>query len=385
MKNEKAKERVHNTVTRGIPPSQVAQSIERLRRVDARDKGRRRSKKRQAKLSTSADVADAFLKCTFQPKLTEDALIKGIDEQKFQSDFYQSLSQLVVKYGVEEETEIGSEFPYNVVKSLCHVLKQLKRRSYGFTDMCLMEHDGDIFFARRKQYDTGRTLYYIPIVPLYKMLKSSEKRKCALLLLSVVSYLYRVADLPYYRQESSYLFDMYNFVGEWQEDAVEDIDPQFLHEERQSKVIGDIMEKKIANSENLKHLKARVDAFKIKDEFDQKCHDIAVRCLDLMRDYPNSRYDSKVDCPEYVDEDGEIIVGFDQIVSFCADNRGIIFNDLFRFVNDQIADYCALEEPTIFIPMDGREIEGNNLDFEERLFALIEDLIFQLDEFRNIK
>lgn len=385
MKNEKAKERVHDTVTRRVQTSQVAQSIERLRTVDARDTGHRRSKKRQAKLSTSADVADAFLKCTFQPKLTEDALIKGIDEQKFQSDFYQSLSLLTVKYDVEEETEIGAEFPYNVIKSLCHVLKQLKRRSYGFTDMCLMEHDGDIFFARRKQYDTGRTLYYLPVVPLYKMLKSSEKRKCALLLLSVTSYLYRIADLPYYRQGGSYLFDMYSFVGEWQEDAVEDIDPQFLHEERQSKVIGDIMEKKMAKSENLKHLKARIDAFKIKDDFDQKCHDIAVRCLDLMRDYPNSRYNRKVDCPEYVDEDNEIIVGFDQIVSFCADNQGIIFNDLFRFVNDQIADYCALEEPTIFIPIDGREIEGNNLDFEERLFALIGDLIFQLDEFRDIK
>lgn len=383
MKNEKAKERVRHSATRGILPIQVTQSIERLCRVDARSTGQRRSKKRPTTISASADVTDAFLKCTFQPKVAEDALIGGIDEQKFQSDFYNSLSLLCVKHNVENETNIGLEFPYNVANSLCHVLKQLKKRSYGFTNVCLMEHDGNIFFAKRQQYDTDRTLYYVPIVPLYKMLKSSEKRKCALLLLSVASYLYRIADLPYYRQEGSYLFDMYSFVSEWQEDAVEDIDPQFLHEERQSKVIGDIMEKKIANSENLKHLKARVDAFKIKNELDQKCHDIAVRCLDLMRDYPNSRYDRKVDCPEYMDEDGEIIVRLDQIVSFCADNQGIIFDDLFRFVNDQIADYSALEEPTIYIPIDGREIEGNDLNFEERLFALIEDLIFQLDEFRK--
>lgn len=385
MKNEKAKERVRSTTAQRKQASPVASSIDRLRTMDARNKGHRRSKKRQPKISASADVTDAFLKYSFQPKLTEDALVQGIDEQKFQRDFYHSLTILSEKHGVECNTDNELKFPLNVMDSLCDVLKQLRKKSLGYTDISLIEHEGDVFFAKREVYDTDRTLYYIPVVSLYSMLKSHERRKCALLLLSVASYLYRIADLPYYRQEGSHLCDMYNFVSEWQNDTDEDIDPKFLHEERQSRVIGDIMQEKMANPENINFLKARVDAFKIKDELDQNCHDIAVRCLDLMRDYPNCPYYRKVDCPEYVDEYGGIIVGFDQIVSFCADNQGIIFNDLFRFVNDQIADYSELEEPTIYIPIDGREIEGNDFDFEERLFALIGDLIFQLDEFRDIK
>lgn len=385
MKNEKATERVRNTTAQRKQASPIAPSTDRLRRVDARNKGHRRSKKRPTTISAGTDVTDAFLKCTFTPKLTDDALLEGVEEQKFQTDFYQSLSLLAELYGIEYTIPKELEFPYNVWNSLHDVLSQLRERSYGHTDINLVEHQGDIFFAKRTIYDTKMTLFYIPVVSLYEMLKSPENRQCALLLLSVFTYLYKIADLPYYTQECSYLSDMYGFVDDWHYDSGEDIDPIFLHECKQSKVIGDIMERKIAKTENLTYLQARINAFKIRSEFDKKCHEIAVRCSGLMQDYPNSTIYSKIDCDQYYIDNESIIIGFDQIVSFCADNRGLLFDDLFSLVNGQLMEYSAIEEPTIYVPIDKRHIDGNNLEFEERLFALIEDLISQLDEFRNIK
>lgn len=76
----------------------------------------------------------------------------------------------------------------------------------------------------QERYNTGATLYYIPVIPLYQMLRNKNRKKTGLLLLSVCTYLYRIADIPYYRQEDSYLYWIYEMLTEWleQDEEVDD-------------------------------------------------------------------------------------------------------------------------------------------------------------------
>ena len=76
----------------------------------------------------------------------------------------------------------------------------------------------------QERYNTGAMLYYIPVIPLYQMLRNKRRNKTGLLLLSVCTYLYRIADIPYYRQEGSYLYWIYEMLTEWleQDEEVDD-------------------------------------------------------------------------------------------------------------------------------------------------------------------
>lgn len=74
-------------------------------------------------------------------------------------------------------------------------------------------------------------------------------------------------------------------------------------------------------------------------------------------------------------------IGVEKYVSFCADAKGILFQTLFESVNTELQEYGQMEEPTIVKRFDGSDITANTLEFENRVFALIEELIYILNNF----
>ena len=71
----------------------------------------------------------------------------------------------------------------------------------------------------------------------------------------------------------------------------------------------------------------------------------------------------------------------DKYVSFCADDKGLLFETLFETVDSEFQECTTMEEPTVIKKFDGNIITNNNLDFENRLFPLIEELICILSNF----
>lgn len=50
-------------------------------------------------------------------------------------------------------------------------------------------------------------------------------------------------------------------------------------------------------------------------------------------------------------------------------------------MNTELQEYGQMEEPTIVKRFDGSDITANTLEFENRVFALIEELIYILNNF----
>ena len=71
----------------------------------------------------------------------------------------------------------------------------------------------------------------------------------------------------------------------------------------------------------------------------------------------------------------------DKYVSFCSEAKGLLFQTLFEAVNSDLQEYATMQEPRVIKKFDGRNITNNNLDFENRLFPLIEELIYILNNF----
>lgn len=302
---------------------------------------------------------------------------------KTERDFYQSFSQLAKHYGLNPMITKYLGYPYNITIAIDDIQNQLKNKVKDWEEIKLIEEKGKTFFTSEERFNTGAILYYIPIVPLYRLSKNPKRKQSVQLLQSVCSYLYHFANVPYYRKHDSYLFWMYEMVEEWltSDDENEEI-PIYLSEIKQAEQIGDFMEQKIYNHHNLTRFKDYLKIFECKDKFDNDCFMLARKIFFLYEQYPNATiYQNLQSHTEEMGYESDSIVSMDKYVSFCADDKGLLFQTLFETVNSEFQECTTMEEPSVIKKFDGNIITNNNLDFENRLFPLIEELICILNNF----
>ena len=372
----------------------IAPTIKRICRLDETPERCERNTKGQTEISSNKPTSNGFLKCTFLPKLKENDLQKSTSSEqtliqnqrkniKRERDFYQSLSLLAEHYNLNIKSTKEFEFPYNIALALDDVQKQLKNKVRNWEGIRLIEEKGKTYFTSEERYNTGSILYYIPILPLYRLSKNIKRKNAVKLLKSVCSYLYHIAEIPYYRQRESYLFWMYEMVSEWMISDEENEEMQtYLSEIKKAEQIGDFMEQKIYNQHNLSRFKDHLKTFKAKDQFDNDCFTLASKIFSLYEQYPNDRIfrnaQFKAETNEFY-SDG--IISMDKYVSFCSEAKGMMFQTLFETVNSEFNECTVMEEPIIIKKFDGSNTTDKNLDFENRIFPLIEELIYILNSF----
>ena len=380
--------------TRKTKAKTTASTVGRICRLDEAGQKRFGNSERPTEISSDKSTSNGFLKCNFLPKLKENDVQKlASDEQnltqiqiknaKTEKDFYQSLSQLSEHYGLNTISTKYFGYPYNIALALDDIQKQLKNKVRDWEEIRLIEEKGKTYFTSEERYNTGATLYYIPIIPLYRLSKNPKRKKVAQLLQSVCSYLYQIAEIPYYRKQDSYLFWMYDMVEEWITSDDENEDTSiYLFEIKQAEQIGDFMEQKIYNHHNLTRFKDYLKSFKVKDIFDNDCFMLARKVFSLYQQYPNAtiyqNLQSFMDTEEY---ENETIISMDKYVSFCAEAKGLLFQTLFETVNSEFQECTTMQEPMVIKKFNGDNISNTNLDFENRLFPLIEELIYILNNF----
>ncbi|SKA33175.1 hypothetical protein SAMN04488128_103784 [Chitinophaga eiseniae] len=353
--------------------------------LDAAAKGRRRGKKGQTQAGSPADAANAFLKCQFLPKLfapqsSQDCGDTALVEQQF----YDSLSELCTHYNITPIPSRQYGYPYNVTLALWDTERKLKDKVENWQTVRLTRREEWIFITSIERIDTGPYLYYIPVIPLYKMLHDCQHEKAGQLLLSLCSYLYQVAGIPYYRNEGSFLYWQYEMMEQWvaEEEDCEGKEEQ-LKEIEDARQIGDYIYKEIAGMKQLNAFAERLAVFGAGNDFEKECFDVAASAFALYTQFPNecifrngSREEEQEDYDEYYGD----VLSMDKYISFYADTKGLLSENLCSTVNMNFDECIAKEEPCIQKHFDGEPVTGD-LSFEMRLFALIGDLCYILENF----
>ena len=383
-----------NKNSRKTKAKTTAPTVRRIFGLDETRQKRFGNTERPTEISSDKPTSDGFLKCTFLPKLKKNDFQKSISSEKSliqiqrknaktEKDFYQSLSQLAEHYGLNPISTKHLGYPYNIALALDDIQKQLKNKVRDWEEIRLIEEKGKTYFTSEERYNTGAILYYIPIVPLYRLSKNPKRKQAVQLLQSVCSYLYHIAGVPYYLKQDSYLFWMYEMVTEWiTSDDENEETPIYLSEIKQAEHIGDFMEQKIYNHHNLTRFKDHLKNFKAKDRFDNDCFMLARKIFSLYQQYPNATiYQNLQSNTETEEYESDTIVSMDKYISFCAEAKGLMFQTLFEAVNSDLQEYATMQEPMVIKKFDGSNITNNNLDFENRLFPLIEELIYILNNF----
>ncbi|MBF7092577.1 hypothetical protein IUY40_13655 [Flavobacterium sp. ALJ2] len=376
-------------ITRTKKSKAVAPTAGRVRPLDAKTQRCKRSSERQTQISTSGNVANGFLKTSFLPKLEENNTVQVRQKTaKTEKDFYKSLSELAEHYKIEPMQTNQFEYPYNMALAIWDIEEKLKERVLNWQEIRLLQDSKKTYFISEEKYNTGTTLYYIPIEPLYQMLHDPKRKKNAQLLISVCSYLYHIANIPYYRQEDTYLYWMYEMHKDWveQDDEAEKTET-YKCEFNKAELIGDCIEKKLFNRINLQVFEQRVNSFKSFDTFDKECWQMASNAFTLYTEYPYTsifRNAPIKNDPESEPEEYEVI-GMEKYISFISHTRGWLYVSITDSINNEFNEYGSMEEPTIYKCFDGKDITNNSLDFENRLFALLNDMCFLLYNYETTR
>lgn len=370
----------------------IAPRVGRVCQLDAKTKRRKRNPKRQTEVRTPFDAANGFLKSAFLPKLkTANSAQPCTGNKKTEKDFYHSLSLLAEHYGIEPMQTKSYGYPYNISLALWDTQEKLKQMVYNWDNLQLVQDRKKTFFISEERYSTGATLYYIPVMPLFEMLNDPMRKNTAQLLVSVCSYLYHIVDIPYYRQESSYLYWMYEMLTDWVEQDDETGETEMYKSElRQAEWVGERMEQKLFNRSNLRFFEQRLKSFKPTDGFEKECWQLACDALALYMEYPHANIFRNAPKPdenpddEIEDYDQETI-GMEKYISFMADGKGWLYESLSDSINNEFNEYGNVEEPAIRKRFDGSLITCNNLDFENRLFTLLDDICYLLNNYKTTR
>lgn len=367
-----------------IKAKTIAPSVGRVRKLDAKTERRKRNPKGQTAVRTRSHVANGFLRTSFLPRLNETETVQACrDNAEMQRDFYQSLCRLAEHYGITPKPTQSFGYPYNIALALKDTEEQLRHKIKNWEEIRLIQDSKDVFFTSEERYNTGTTLYYIPVIPLFRWLKEPKRKQTAQLLLSVCCYLYHIADIPYYRQEGSYLYWMYEMHKDW---VLMDDDEEgtkiYVSEIEQAEWIGDRMEQKIANQNNFEQFKERLDRFRPKDSIDTDCLKVAQEAYALYQQFPNENvFRNARPNGEANEADMENIIGMEKYISFYADHKGWLNETLIEAVNNELQEYGQMEEPIIIKRFDGSDITANTLDFENRLLPMLDELTYILNNF----
>lgn len=365
----------------------ASRTARRVYGLDAETQGRQRGTERQTKVSSCGDATDGFLKVSFLPRLQENKTVQACqDISKMESDFYSSLDSLAEHYHIVPMPTRHFEYPYNTALAVWDLEEKLKKSVGNFSELRAIQDSGKTYLLSEEKYSTGTTLYYIPIEPIYQMLKDPKYKKNAQLLLSVCSYLYHSADVPYYRQKGSYLYWLYEMHREWTEqDEDREENERYVREFDKAELIGDCLEKKIFNPINLAVFEERLKAFKSRDDFDKQCLDTAKKAFALFTDYSNeSIFRNAPTHDEEEDEETENeSIGMEKYISFISDTKGWLYEIIEESINNEFNEYGTMDEPTILKCFNGNELTNNSLDFESRLFALFDELCALLHNYKQ--
>ncbi|RXM45552.1 hypothetical protein [Flavobacterium sp. YO64] len=368
----------HNKPAAAEKTKTAARPAGKFHGLDAQTQRCGRNSERQSKISPCRNASDNFLRTIFLPKLEQFQTSQPrMELSKMQPQFYKSLAHLRSHYGITSMQTDCFEYPYNFALSLWDAERMLKKQYADCPEISLMQEGAETCLVSEETHDTGTTLYYIPVEPLYWMNHGAGRRKNAKLLLSLFSYLYHIAEVPYYRQQDSYLYWMYQMHREWteQDDESEQTE-RLVAEFDKAEIIGDYIEKKIFNPVNLTFFEHRLLAFKCRDAFDRECLSAAQKAHRLFSDYPNERiFRNAPACSgDGQDEEESESIPMHKYISFISHTKGWLYETLEQSINNEFNEYSQMHEPTIFKRFDDNADTHQSLDFERRFFSLLDDL-----------
>ncbi|WP_316739156.1 hypothetical protein [Pedobacter aquatilis] len=330
----------------------------------------------------------AFLRQAHPPKTGKPA-IELKSYRKVEFGFSASMANLCALYGLNVPTPEGL-FPMNIQKSYALVSAALEEKCRDLQLRIMQDENGRVSLATIKTFNTKTTLYYLPLSGLWELMKKKDRKRESALLLSMLSYLYQIAGVPHYCETYAYLGEIYEMVAEWEDEQMEEYEDCDQENENYRRHLrdhysllysaGGMLLSLMADAKNLERFSCRVRCYRPRDKTGENLLACARGLFALYRRFPNRSIMDRMAEP-FGDDCDERNIRSDQYISFYWSNNDCLFDNAMEYVNSELGELCAMEEPQSIQSFDmPQATESHDFSFEEKFFDLLNDLTDILNE-----
>lgn len=348
-----------------------------------------RNQKRPQQACTDLPIGNGFLENRFLPLIEADEGEHRLFSEK-QKEFFVSMENLCSLYKITPMYFSDFVYPLNISKCIAYLKQEIECSARDLQIMVLEDETHRATLSTIKTHDTKTTLYYLPLEPLYRLLKSKQNRPSADLLLSVTAYFYQHGKIPYFNDGYCYLCDTYGMIEEWILENEEEEDKAYRRHQlsyirkmdRQSTSLLISLRRK----KPLIEFKKRLHAYTPSNKVEEDLLSLAQKVFDLLCSYPTrSVMDNIIDDFDEQDDQGERIRA-DQYLSFIWSRNDCLYDTLMETVNSALQEYSYIDEPMDIQFFDfPQEKPTHDLLFEETFFDLLNDLTDTLIDFEHEK
>jgi hypothetical protein len=362
---------------------QTSPSPAAIHRKNAGTSRRRRTDARKTAAGSPCVHPVGFLKHRIEPFITQRHR-QLQHQQKVEASFRQSVKTLCNLYGFPMPNMENDGYPANLANAFTVLESELAAATEPVKLMVVQADNGKVHLTTYQALELGWTLYYIPVQPLWELMRNKQRPDITRLLLSVFSYLLK-AGVPCYADGHSYLYDQYQMVEEWMLDA--EYEQEYyktqLEQAAKAKAAGDILLTRLKLDCHLTQFPYRLRNLNSTDPSDTEIARIATGFYELWQTYPHrsvfDSVESRVTELEEEEDEYEYTGQLYQQVSFIWSEFDDFDKQMIDNVNVTLQECSRFIEPVTFQHFDRPQDKVTlNLHFEKTLFDLINDLIYHL-------
>lgn len=346
----------------------------------------RKDKKPKTKMHSDRTFTDDFLRYRFTPLLMDSQLLR--DSVQKENFFLQTLRNIENAFDLPFTELDTAPFPLNI-RHTFHKVKALFDEHNEYEKLFLVKSGKQPYcLATAMAWDTGATLYFLPLEQLHKICRNKRYKGEAGLLLSVCSYLYQKAGIPSYTKGDT-ISNYYQMFGESLEQNEEEFEQleysQVQSELRMAEYFGKKFNRTLNYSYHVEQWQKRLDNYRPRTEKNKGFLKMVRTFFLLYKKFPKRKFYDQIFTSFWTNECDDIMEA-DAYVSFVWSNEGWLGNNLFDYINERGNNCDHIEEPLFFKLFDipnGRM--SNNLAFERELFSQLNELAYYLNIYCNDK
>ncbi|MBO9681957.1 MAG: hypothetical protein J7502_04710 [Flavisolibacter sp.] len=352
------------------------------RQIEQHPGRKRRSGRSTPKCARGFDP-NGFLKMAFLPLYKSP--VHGITNTEKQ--FFQSAKAVCREYGWRMPKRPHLPFPHNIASSYERISDQISEA--GLTSILAHDDNNETCIVTVEEYNTKFDLYFIPLRPIYNILKDDKNKNIRPAVLEISRYLCHNAGFAGLIN-GSFAWNEYERLEEWAGEQLDNLeegeDEDCWHEQiiavKQVQTFASSIYPDMNVPFSSKRIKSAIGKIEIEEQSPMELKTICNGFIELAEKFPQHSLYTNIPS-EYFDRyDYYELVRLEQWACFFWSDNHFLFEHFMECVEADLQ-----EKPTKEVPLKIRvfnaanEIPVTSFDFEDQLLDLVHQFTCFLNDY----
>jgi hypothetical protein len=280
---------------------------------------------------------------------------------------------------------VGLNYPLNIHAAFVQLKQQLGRVQPALSLAILQTSDGVTTLATAKEVDLQGCLYYIPLLPIFKLLRRKKARHIAPILIGIAAYIRQKMGMPCYSDWGSYMANVHGILEQWVDDTEgernEQESAEYYREFRRAERVGNYMQRKLRQPLRIAKMATDFKAFVPAGTWQTRLQQLAVYFLHLDLAFPGRCLFNEIPTgflDEETREEDRVIK--DQYLSFVYDHYSWLGEEVNDYVETSLQDCPVVDAPvTVQYFHQPQTKECHDATYEETCLRLLNEFAYLLN------